>query len=121
MAAHDILEKLQDEARIQATALDLPESYYPVEDAAKLLQISRAKLYRYLRDKEYQIALIRFENSRKRYVLAEDIRRLYELLHTPFLQKRGEKISLPRPAALPPRIAPPLHRVELQPLLNAKE
>ena len=98
MASQDVLRKLEEEAAQQAKALELSQLFYDVEETANLLHISRAKLYRYLNDTELQIETISFENDRKTYVLAEDVRRLYVILHTPYLQSSKNK---PRPVHRP--------------------
>lgn len=104
MASQDILRKLEEEAEIQANALDLSENFYNTEDAAKILGISRAKMYFYLKDKDLQIDTVHFENDRKKYVLAEDVRRLYVILHTPFLNSKSAALRLPSRAPKPPQV-----------------
>lgn len=104
MASQDILRKLEEEATHQAQALELAELYYSVEDAAKILGISRAKMYHYLKDEDFQIDWIKFDNDRKKYVLADDIRRLYIILHTPFLNSKEKIGHSPPRAPEPPRV-----------------
>lgn len=104
MASQDILRKLEGEAEKQAQTLELTEDFYKAEDAAKILGISRAKMYHYLNDKEYGIETIKFENDRRRYVLSEDIRRLYIILHTPFLNSKEKILHIPPRAPEPPKV-----------------
>lgn len=94
MAPKDVLHKLEEEAEKQAKALELTKLYYNMVEAAKILGISRAKLDRYLNSEDFQIEKIGFENDRKKYMLAEDIRRLYVFLHTPYLNSSKPKTPL---------------------------
>lgn len=97
MASTTILDQLAELAETQAQALELTENFYSLQRAAEILQISRAKLDKYLHDPEYQLNVLQFENDRKHYILAEDIRRLYGVLHRPFFRKRPGYSVPPRP------------------------
>lgn len=104
MASQDILRQLEEAAEQQAQALDLTELYYSIPETAHILKISRAKLDSYLKNDDYQIQKVGFENSRKKYVLAEDIRKLYLILHIPFLSSGKDKLHLPPRAPQPPQV-----------------
>lgn len=105
MATDDILRQLVEDAKVRASELDLPALYYPIEEAANILNISRSKLYRYLRDREFQIEPLEFENDRRSYVLSEDIRRLFIILHTPYIKKHSGRIRPPQRAPMPPEVS----------------
>lgn len=104
MAQQDVLKQLEERARAEAAALDLSEMLYSIDDAAKILQMSRAKLYRYV--SEHGITTLIYENNRKQFLLADDIRGIYVSLHMPHARRTKRPPVQPAlvPAGAVPRI-----------------
>lgn len=86
MNTDTILQQLEESAAAQAQALDLSETHYALIDVAHILGISRALLYRLINNPRVGVDCIRFPNNRGRFLLPDDIRKLYVLLHTPYIE-----------------------------------
>lgn len=98
MATDDILKALEEAVEQQASALPLDKTYYDVPEAALILQVSPALLYNYLKSPLSGIEPIHFRRDRKKYILADDIRKLFVFLNQPYIKPGNET---ERPPALP--------------------